>query len=93
MTKLLMVTIFYDPSVVSLEGITQVEPSSVDALFDNLEECLKQGGLMRVSRTEADLLLLACNSQDKPSGNKWLGFTFVPVPSATNSMEETAHAY
>lgn len=89
MTKLLMVTIFYDPRVVSLEAITQVEPFSVDALFANLEECLKQGGLMRVSRTEADLLLLACN---KPSGNKWLGFTFVPVPSATNSMEETAHA-
>jgi hypothetical protein len=94
--KLLMVTFFYDPLVVSPDAITDMaNPVTEERLSAGIEECLERGGLVRVSHVEADLVRLAGEQHSSPPAHEWLGLTFVPVqPAAKDPIvtEENADA-
>jgi hypothetical protein len=94
--KLLMVTFFYDPLVVSPDAVTDgIKPVTEERLFTGIEECLERGGLVRVSHVEADLVRLAGGQHGSPPAHEWLGLTFVPVqPAAKDPIvtEENADA-
>lgn len=82
--KMLMVTFFYNPAVVSPEAITDgANPVTEERLFTGIEECLAKGGLVRVSHVEADLVRLAGGRRGRPPAHEWVGLTFVPVQPAT----------
>lgn len=86
--KMLMVTFFYDPWVVSPDAITDMaNPVSEERLSAGIEECLERGGLVRVSDVEADLVRLAGGQRGSPPAHEWLGLTFVPVqPAAKDTI-------
>jgi hypothetical protein len=94
--KMLMVTFFYDPLVVSPDAITDgANPVTEERLFAGIEECVERGGVVRVSHLEADLVLLAGDRRGSPPAHEWLGLTFVPMqPAAKDPIvtEENADA-
>ncbi len=98
--KMLMVTFFYNPALVSPAAITDsASPVTEETLFTGIEECLEKGGLVRVSHVEADLVRLTCdqgNQHGPPPAHEWVGLTFVPVqPTAVEAvaMGREADAY
>lgn len=95
--KLLLMTFFYDPTVANPDAISDgTEPITEEALFTGIEECVTQGGVVRVSHIEADLVRLACGQNGSPPAHEWVGLTFVPVQPATKEailMEEVVDAY
>ena len=94
--KMIMVTLFYDPAVVDPDSITNgASPVTEERLFAGIKECLDEGGLVRVSHVEADLVRLACD-RGRPPAHEWVGLTFVPVqPTAIEAldMEEEVNAF
>jgi hypothetical protein len=95
--KMLMMTFFYNPADVNPEAISGgANQITEEALFTNVEECVSQGGIVRVSHVEADLVRLACGPDGAPLAHEWVGLTFVPVqPVAKEAivMEEVVDAY
>jgi hypothetical protein len=95
--KLLLMTFFYNPAVVDPDAISEsANPITEEALFTGIEECVTQGGVVRVSHVEADLVRLACGQNGSPPAHEWVGLTFVPVQQAaveTVNMEVEANAY
>jgi hypothetical protein len=90
-------TFFYNPAVVNPDAISDgTGPITEDALFIGIEGCVTQGGVVRVSHIEADLVRLACGQNGSPPAHEWVGLTFVPVqPVAKEAivMEEVVDAY
>lgn len=86
--KMLMVTVFYNPAVTSLEAITHNDSSvTEESLFANLQEHLKQGSLVRFSHIEATLLRPAHDQPGRLPAHEWVGLTYVPVQPATACTE------
>lgn len=81
--KMLLMTFFYNPAVVSPNAISEsAHPITEEALFTSIEECVTQGGVVRVSHVEADLVRLACGQNECPPAHEWVGLIFVPVQPA-----------
>lgn len=84
--KMMMVTFFYDPSVVDLSMLTDDgEPIGEETLFAEMESCVEKGGLVRVSHVEAELVRMTRNCPGRngpPLAHEWVGLTFVPVQQA-----------
>ncbi|HRQ42710.1 MAG TPA: hypothetical protein PLD25_32760 [Chloroflexota bacterium] len=95
--RMLLLTLFYDPAVVSLDAINDgAGPITEEALFASIEACVTQGGVVRVSHVEADLVRLACGQNGSAPAHEWVGLTFVPVQPATEEviiMEDVVDAY
>jgi hypothetical protein len=78
--KMLLMTFFYNPAVIDPEAICESAGLvTEEALFAGIEECVTQGGVVRVGHVEADLVRLACGQNGCPLAHEWVGLTFVPV--------------
>lgn len=95
--KMLLMTFFYNPAAVNPDAISEsASPITEEALFTGIEEYVTQGGVVRISHIEADLVRLACGQNGQPPTHEWVGLTFVPVqPAAKDAiiMEEVVDAY
>ncbi|HRQ42708.1 MAG TPA: hypothetical protein PLD25_32750 [Chloroflexota bacterium] len=95
--KMLLMTFFYNPAVVNPDAINDgAGPMTEEALFTGIEACVTQGGVVRVSHVEADLVRLACGQNGSPPAHEWVGLTFVPVQATTKEviiMEKAEDAY
>jgi hypothetical protein len=78
--KMLLMTFFYNPAVIDPEAISESAGLvTEEALFTGIKECVTQGGVVRVSHVEADLVRLACDQNGCPPAHEWVGLTFVPI--------------
>lgn len=95
--KLLLMTIFYNPAVMTPEAISEsANPIAAEALFTGLEACVEKGAVVRVSHSEADLVRLARGQNGCSPAHEWVGLAFVPVQPAAEeaiSLEEVVDAY
>ena len=94
--RMILMTLFYNPAVVNPDDISEgVGQIAEDTLFSSIEECVEQGGIVRVSHIEAELVRLTRSQNGVPPAHEWVGLTFVPVqPVASEAiiMEEAVDA-
>lgn len=92
--KMLLMTFFYNPAVAHPEAICESTGLvTEEALFTGIEECVTQGGVVRVSHVEVDLVRLACGQNGSPLAHEWEGLIYVPVqPVASGQTVATVQA-
>lgn len=86
-----LMTIFYNPEVMTPDTICPTaNPITEESLLAGIAACLAQGGVVRISHVEAELLRLA-DGHTPGNDPRWVGLTFVPaLPGQETTMTKEA---